>query len=60
MAHERIIGLYERTAAAWDEARRGGPSPPERPHLDAFAAALPPEHRFSTSAAAVAFQWRAT
>jgi SAM-dependent methyltransferase len=42
MAHERIIGLYERTASAWDEARRGGPSPPERPHLDAFAAALPP------------------
>ena len=42
MAHERIIGLYERTAGAWDEARRGGPSPPKRPHLEAFAAELPP------------------
>jgi trans-aconitate methyltransferase len=42
MAHEQIIGLYERTASAWDEARRGGPSPGERPHLQAFAAALPP------------------
>lgn len=42
MAHERIIDLYERTAAAWDEARRGGPSPGERPHLEAFTAALPP------------------
>jgi trans-aconitate methyltransferase len=41
MAHERIIGLYERTAGAWDEARRGGPSPEEKPHLEAFAAALP-------------------
>jgi SAM-dependent methyltransferase len=42
MAHERIIDLYERTAGAWDEARRGGPAPEERPHLAAFAAALQP------------------
>jgi SAM-dependent methyltransferase len=41
MAHERIIDLYERTAAAWDELRRDGPSPGEHPHLEAFAAALP-------------------
>jgi SAM-dependent methyltransferase len=42
MAHERIIDLYERTAAAWDEARRGGPTAEERPHLEAFAALLDP------------------
>jgi len=41
MAHERIIGLYQDTAEAWDEARRGGPAAEERPHLEAFAAALP-------------------
>lgn len=41
MAHDRIIDLYDRTADAWDEARRDGPSPDERPHLEAFAAALP-------------------
>jgi SAM-dependent methyltransferase len=40
MAHERIIDLYERTARAWDAARRGGPAPEEKPHLEAFAAAL--------------------
>jgi SAM-dependent methyltransferase len=42
MAHDRIIDLYERTADAWDEVRRDGPSPGERPHLAAFASALPP------------------
>jgi len=41
MAHERIIGLYEEHAGAWDEARRDGPSPQERPHLEAYARALP-------------------
>jgi len=41
MPHERIVTLYERTAAQWDAARRGGPAPNERPHLDAFAEALP-------------------
>lgn len=41
MAHERIIDLYERTASVFDEARRGGPVPEERPHLEGFAAALP-------------------
>jgi len=40
--HDRIIGLYDETAAAWDEARRGGLAPTEIPHIDAFAAALPP------------------
>jgi SAM-dependent methyltransferase len=40
--HDRIVGLYEDTAAQWDEARRDGPSPPEVPHLNAFAEALPP------------------
>lgn len=41
MAHERIIDLYERTAAAWDAAR-GGLTPLERPHIDAFMASLRP------------------
>ena len=39
--HERIIALYDETADAWDEVRSRGLSPPEIPHLDAFAAALP-------------------
>jgi trans-aconitate methyltransferase len=42
MPHERIVSLYDRTAAEWDAARRGGPAPNERPHLESFAAALPP------------------
>lgn len=42
MAQDRIIDLYERRATAWDEARRDGPSAGERPHLAAFAGALPP------------------
>lgn len=42
MHNERIIGLYEETAGAWDRARRTGPAANEVPHLDAFAAALPP------------------
>jgi SAM-dependent methyltransferase len=37
---ERIIGLYERNAAAWDAGR--GRSLMERPWLDAFASLLPP------------------
>jgi SAM-dependent methyltransferase len=41
MAHDRIIDLYERTAEAWDEVRRGGPVAEERPHLEGFAEALP-------------------
>lgn len=41
--HERIIGLYDDTASAWDETRSRGLSPPEIPHLDAFASALAPE-----------------
>jgi SAM-dependent methyltransferase len=41
MAHDRIIGLYERTAGAWDEVRRGEPTHKERPHLETFAAGLP-------------------
>ena len=40
--HERIIGLYDETADAWDEVRGRGLSPPEIPHLDALADALPP------------------
>lgn len=40
MAHERIVSLYERTAEAWDEARRQGPAAEERPHLHGFAASL--------------------
>lgn len=36
---ERITGLYERHAAAWDAAR--GRSGMERPWLDAFAALVP-------------------
>ena len=39
--HDRIIGLYDETADAWDKVRSHGLSPPEIPHLDAFAAALP-------------------
>lgn len=42
MHNERIIGLYEETAHAWDEVRRDGPAPLELPHLAAFAEALPP------------------
>ena len=41
MAHERIIGLYEETAAAWADARREA-TPHERPHHQAFADALAP------------------
>jgi SAM-dependent methyltransferase len=37
---ERIVGLYERHAGAWDAAR--GRSGMETPWLDAFAALLPP------------------
>lgn len=40
--HERIIGLYDETAWAWDEVRSRGLSPPEIPHIDAFADALAP------------------
>ncbi len=40
MAHEAIIDLYERTAAAWDAARRSL-TPQELPHIEAFADALP-------------------
>ena len=40
MSHERIIGLYEDTASQWDAVRRDL-TPHERPHLDAFADALP-------------------
>lgn len=39
--HERIIGLYEETAAEWDAVRSRGLSAPELPHLDSFATALP-------------------
>jgi SAM-dependent methyltransferase len=38
--HERIIGLYEETAAAWDEAR--GTQLAEREWIDGFAALVPP------------------
>ena len=41
MAHDRIVDLYERTAAAWDAARTL-PTSEEQPHLDAFADALIP------------------
>lgn len=40
--HERIIGLYDETADAWDDVRSRGLSPPEIAHLDAFAEALRP------------------
>jgi SAM-dependent methyltransferase len=40
VAHDRIISLYERTAEAWDEVRRGESTALERPHLEAFAGAL--------------------
>lgn len=40
--HERIIGLYEDTAAQWDAARSHGPTPQEQVHLTSFAEALPP------------------
>ncbi len=39
MAHEAIIDLYERTAEAWDAARRRL-TDEERPHIEAFADAL--------------------
>ena len=39
-AAERIVGLYERHARAWDEAR--GRSLMERAWLDAFASLVPP------------------
>lgn len=38
--HERIIGLYEETATAWDEAR--GTKLGEREWIDAFAALVRP------------------
>jgi SAM-dependent methyltransferase len=38
--HERIIGLYEENAAAWDEVR--GRELNERQWIDAFTALLPP------------------
>ncbi len=38
-SHERIIGLYEENAAAWDRQR--GRDLHERPWLDRFAALLP-------------------
>ena len=38
---ERIVGLYEENAAAWDEAR-GANAALEKPWLDRFAALLPP------------------
>ena len=41
MAHEAIIDLYERTASAWDSARRSLTAE-ERPHIEGFADALPP------------------
>ena len=41
MAHEAIIDLYERTASAWDAARRKLTAE-ERPHIEALADALPP------------------
>lgn len=40
MAHEAIIDLYERTAVAWDAARRRL-TREERPHIEALADALP-------------------
>lgn len=39
--HERIIGLYEENAAAWDRLRGRDPVL-EKPWLDRFAACLPP------------------
>ena len=42
--HERIIGLYEENAAAWDSLR-GPDSSLERPWLERFAALLPPNGR---------------
>ena len=41
---ERIVGLYEENAAAWDEAR-GASAALEKPWLDRFAALLPPGGR---------------
>ena len=41
MAHQRIVGLYEETAEAWDEARRGGLTPEETPHLEDFLGSFP-------------------
>ena len=41
--HERIIGLYEKNARAWDAQR--GRDLRERPWLDRFAALLPPAGR---------------
>jgi SAM-dependent methyltransferase len=38
--HQRIIGLYEEHAEAWEAARREF-TPHERPHFDRFIAALP-------------------
>jgi SAM-dependent methyltransferase len=38
--HERIVGLYEENARAWDEVR--GRDLFEKPWLDRFAALLPP------------------
>lgn len=40
--HDRIIGLYDETADAWDEIRSAGLAPNEIPHIDAFAEALSP------------------
>lgn len=41
MPHERIVDLYERTAQAWDAARRTLTAQ-EQPHIQAFADALAP------------------
>lgn len=40
--HQRIIALYEATAAAWDAARRRELSAGEEPFLEAFATAVAP------------------
>lgn len=44
LMHERIIGLYEENAAAWDSLR-GPDSSLERPWLERFAALLPTNGR---------------
>ena len=41
--HERIVGLYEENAAAWDEMRQGPPI--QLAWLERFAALLPPGGR---------------
>ena len=44
MAHQRIVGLYEENAAAWDEAR-GDLHPSERASIARFAAEVRPGGR---------------